>query len=187
MKKTIILLAAICSFGCSCAYGQTKDSVLYAFAYEYIKNDSLGRAYRIIQSKTLIKTFYNLLEDKEIDQCNIDSLKTLSMTDINRVHPTIRESSTDREIRRLAFQYKLRAFDLQSVRDKGDTLSYVFPPIMNPLGETNFFLRFSKVFNNEFFVELDNGMWPMGMSYVYYFRFDDDKNLKYVNRFLIES
>ncbi len=179
MKRLIMFVAF---FAVSGAYGQSQDSTLYAAAYKYIGGDVRMNQYSIVPSKTLAHTSYRLLSEYEIDQCNIDSLRITTEIDLIQLNND-KTSLGPRQTRS-----KVKMFDKKSLMGPSEILQYEFPPIAVATDtEGELVMYFTRVFNNEFFVELNNKLYPFGMNYVYYFRFGANHKLQYVNCFLIEN
>lgn len=213
MKEQVVLFA-LALLVTSLSFGQAKwkhtnsDSVLYAAAYKYIKNDSVGKKYNITVSKTLIRTYYYYWSD-DIEKSNNDTLKYITDADTARMSAVLKKEFNKKTIRKLAHREKLERFDMASLNE-GDTLRFTFPPIITNKQETKVnrassdkyfdyypsvtpesnpdevIMYFSNIFCKEFFVEVNVGGRKWGMSYVYYFIFNKNNTIKSVDMDIAE-
>lgn len=155
----------------------TRDSMLYAVAYKYILSDSIGRMNMILPSNRLVTTSYLWFYD-EIAETNNKDFKTLTLQDYERLPTNL--SLSDKERDKTTLQLKIQNFDENSINDNTIFPNYRFSASHIENGNNTYTLRFSPIFDNEFFAELDLPPTFMGGRLIYLFIFNADKTLRKV-------
>lgn len=187
MKKVIFLLFSTCVSVSLFAQGN-RDSLLYAAAYEYVKNDDVVKNHLIVPSVKLVHTSYGMVV-RLWDNTDIDSLKIVTAEDLKNIYKKYNYVGVFAFYK--ALSEKGEEFDKKSLEHGEDTISYFFPPIMNSGKSNTLALSFSKIFKNELFVKLMEPCDEEGeedeekcTKYLYYFKFNPDITIQEVQSWI---